>query len=272
MSVAVFPAVASGQAQPDGPPPLLPTLTVNPNSGLQDFDQVSVSGTGYPPSESVLVIQCVMDDTTTIVTCPSSGPFGVPFPSWFFETDAGGSFSGTIRVRALDRPPGTDCRVEHCVLVTRTAFGGGVNAAVADIEFDPTLPLRPESFSVVPDTGLVDGQVVEVRADNTESSFFINYCAGDPFTEPACRRVSGGQHPDADGAVRFSLAVERRPEIGDQVFDCLEVECSIFLSGAPRFGPFVVLPLEFAAVPGENPAPAGADPAAVVAATPRFTG
>jgi hypothetical protein len=88
-------------------------------------------------------------------------------PVRFYDVDAAGNFRGDFRVTVfLDTALGTfDCRVEQCVLganYTPSATG----ARSVPLDFDPAGPdpVR-HTATVTPDTGLVDGQQVQVAGD-----------------------------------------------------------------------------------------------------------
>lgn len=142
-------APASG-AQPGGP-----ELTASPTTGLLPGDEVALTGTGFAPGQ-YHALWCTPDldpaDPTTIAeTCR-----GV---SGGAAAGADGAFTSTFVVErtAGNWLVGPECGdgPETCRLVVSPAPAESPDAeVVASVE----LELVPETFSVTPDTGVLDGQ------------------------------------------------------------------------------------------------------------------
>jgi hypothetical protein len=183
------------------PPP--PAITVTPSTGLADRQIVRVSGSGFTPSNPVVMTQCKAGATLVSGDCSISVYRQA-------VTSADGTFSATLEVRThVDtfgpngQPSTLDCSVSAstCVVNALDESDFPTNAS-APISFDPNAsPLPPPSATVIPSTGLVDGQTVRVAADGFPpgASLFVVQCkagAVDPaIRERRRRRTPPGRLP-----------------------------------------------------------------------------
>lgn len=284
--VAGLPAVTQAQGSP--------TIAVTPSTGLVDYQEVVVTGTGYTPNFPLEVFQCrggAVDEND----CDASNAFEP-------EADDEGNVAVRFRVDARIYLPGNeevDCRTDPagCEIGLGYVVDADEWPEVA-LSFDPDAPLRPPvSATVVPTTGLVDDQVVRVEGEHLSSNeeAFTYVCAvGDAPPGERCdldRLVR--DVPDASGAVELEVSVRRRfrtPLGVDVDCDTHPGGCVVVLSwsffGAPDRRDEV--PISFAALPpatttttsaptttAAEQVPIGAPPApptAAVPGRPSFTG
>lgn len=187
---------------PDEPLHDTATATATPATGLVDGQRVPLSGVGWEPGGHVEMRLCGHRSQV----CDRFGP-GV---------DAGpdGSFVGELTVRTVivDRDGEADCRLVACEI----RLGDDAHVAVVPVGFDPLAPVLDPRLSVVPDTGLVNGQVVRV----TGSGFV-------PGRELLMRRLcyqapDCGLHvvPDADGRFAVDYTVQDVIDVYHGRVDC----------------------------------------------------
>jgi hypothetical protein len=170
------------------PPP--PAITVTPSTGLADRQIVRVSGSGFTPSNPVVMTQCKAGATLVSGDCSISVYRQA-------VTSADGTFSATLEVRThVDtfgpngQPSTLDCSVSAstCVVNALDESDFPTNAS-APISFDPNAsPLPPPSATVIPSTGLVDGQTVRVAADGFPpgASLFVVQCKAGAVDANSC--------------------------------------------------------------------------------------
>jgi hypothetical protein len=141
---------------PDGPLPP-GEVTVTPDTGLVQFQSVTIAGSGFSPSAGVEVVEC-RADATSPSDCVQSAAFQ--------PTSATGTFSLAYPVRRVLRLASGDFDCASapgaCTLVS-SSFGASTVVVVSPISFDPSAPLPPDpTISVAPSTDLVHGQTVTV--------------------------------------------------------------------------------------------------------------
>ena len=255
------PAEAGGSAavplafDPAAPLVTPPTVTVTPATGVGDRDRVTVAGVGFRAGEYLFVAQCRA---------------GAPVPDGCDRNESGvgssdgvgpdGTFTAQVTVDASFLSyDGTvvDCRSEACALV---AFNPSENASAA-IGFDPAAPLRPPVMTVVPTTGLVDGQVVDVvlRVDGQRFGSALRQCVTGDATGARCgpRRFLGfDDEEDGDGSIegRFPVDASFTAEDGTTV-DCRTASCSLVAGEIEDPGDAAVVALAFDPDAPLRPAP-----------------
>jgi hypothetical protein len=113
-----------------------PAMTIAPDSDLVDFQQVTVSGSGYTPGATIGIVQCI-DDPGGQENCDLS-------TLGYTSADAGGAFSAPFEVQRLITVQGAevDCAPDAC------SVGAGnisdfAEAAAAPLTFDPNVPPAP---------------------------------------------------------------------------------------------------------------------------------
>lgn len=110
-----------------------PEVTITPATGLTDHQEVTVSGTGFPGSVELTVLQCETG-ATTFEQCDNS---------WVYwaDVDAGGSFSTTVALRQTIAVQGgpLDCSVAGACVI-----GAGVMPNWSPFA---TVPLEVASFA-----------------------------------------------------------------------------------------------------------------------------
>jgi hypothetical protein len=134
------------------PPP--PTIEVAPSTGLADRQFVSVSASGFEPGEGVYSGQCAAGS----VNASTCGSFRI------LTADATGSIAYSFRVRRVVGLPPTDCQdAPGDCIVFAAAVEDVFESNTVPLEFDPNAPpVPPPTITVVPSTGLLDGEAVAI--------------------------------------------------------------------------------------------------------------
>jgi hypothetical protein len=125
-----------------------PTLTVTPNTGLENGQVVSLSGTGFGDVFSIAALECPSQfagrTEFTITEVLSSCGFITSASA--ITVDAAGNLTGSAPVQEIFTPssggPSYDCTVRNdCVLLV-AGLGGpsGLLGATAPITFGPNVP------------------------------------------------------------------------------------------------------------------------------------
>jgi virginiamycin B lyase len=222
-------------------------ITVTPDTGLVDGQTITVSGTGFTGQSELAFYQCAgpsgLEDCRRVLAADDSVPVAND-----------GTFWGSGRVRAVFTDNGTthDCRVEACTLAvdyvfridsasgrpspeaTGTPEGDDFPLAKAPIAFDPAGPLLPPPvLTATPDTGLVDGQSVDVAGTGytPDSTVRLTLCPTASTSIADCD--FSGPFPvelqaDATGAIATTVEVVTRVVGFDEgPVDCRTTSCSV---------------------------------------------
>jgi hypothetical protein len=135
-SIVAAAIVASALPVLAAPAAAAPALEVTPNTDLVDFQQVTVSGTGFTPGATIGMAQCLGTATDESGCDLSNSPITT--------ADAAGSFETTFVVERLITVAGEDidCAVTDC------AFGVANLADFSEsgfvlLSFDPNVPPQP---------------------------------------------------------------------------------------------------------------------------------
>ena len=236
---------------PAGPDPVRRTVTVDPDSGLVDHQQVQVSGDDFTTDPRwggyAELLQCRLpaegyDD------CDTGGyEFG--------EVDTDGHLDTPFRVETILRLEGGathDCRTGGCVLSVRDNGEGFAEGAQAALDFDPAGPLAPPpTVTVTPSTGLADGDIVEVDGAGWRPNNFVAVlqCRSAATDFGGCDMNSFGYtQTDEDGAFDLRRGVAATFRVSRGRLDCRIRSCSLFVFGEEDFddlGAAVRAPLEF---------------------------
>lgn len=213
-----------------------PTLTVTPDAGLADGQQVDVSGDGFDGGSLVSLVQCAAAPEGN-----QACDLGTEDPAVVGDD---GSITRTYPVAAVIetvRGDRVDCRRRGaCELA---AIQDDTERALAALVFeaDATL-LPPPVITVRPDRGLVDGQVVEITGEGLRPGrpIFLAQCAPGPESLDACR--FGGSEEvagDAEGHLSARFTVLAEITDGDRRIDCRATPepCLIVASVDGRTGP-----------------------------------
>lgn len=192
------------------PPPPPPTISVTPDTGLVQGQQVSVTGGNFAPNSFVAIGECLTGSQPQGY-CGFGGS-GVP-------TDANGAFTTTFSVRrgVLDfasYPPGVvDCAsaAQKCS-VTAFSYDGGDQAATP-VDFDPSVPINEPDVTVSPQFDLPDRALVHVHSSGLVPGdrVIVSQCDSDaPAVTGSCS--SGFPNlliADANGEVDTTVRVHR---------------------------------------------------------------
>ena len=116
-----------------------PSVSVTPNSGLLDAQQVSVSASGFTANTQIAIIECT-SGATSQNDCDLS-------TLNYTNADGLGNVSASYNVfRQIfpaNDPAGLDCATASCVLAVAN-ISNQTEAASTPIAFDPTVPLPPQ--------------------------------------------------------------------------------------------------------------------------------
>lgn len=222
-AAVVIPAVAGAQSGSTLPPEA-GAISVTPNVDLVDGQTITVTGTGWPAHGTVNLVQCEgAEDHCT-------GPDGSA------PTDGAGSFSTTMRVRAVFADyDGTvvDCRLSPCAL----RLDIGVRHAAASLSFDPVAPLLPSPTVVVaPDVDLIDGQDVAVSGTGFFPDEFVHLAecpAGASAFQQCAVLAHGGDITDPSGNFSTTVEVVARFQSFFTPVDCRQTACVLVAGPLP---------------------------------------
>ncbi len=153
---ACSPPMIAGSAAPvaDASPPCTPTMEAKPHTGLLDGQNITVSGSGFPPNDFLPLTECPTG-ATNAEDCETE-------LEGFAQTDQTGAFSTSLTVmRQIPTETTTlDCaRRGACVVVAVNEANDTVEAATPITFKNVPLP----TLSVSPATNLSDGQNVTVN-------------------------------------------------------------------------------------------------------------
>lgn len=276
--VAVVAVVVAAALTAGAPPARAaePTVTVTPSTGLVDFQQVQVTGSGFEPNALLEVYEC-RGGAVTEADCDAGN-------ADFIDIDSSGNvvpYNMWVDAR-IHLPSGTavDCRTDPsgCQIGVGFLVDAGQWPA-APLAFDPTAPLLPVvSATVTPSTGLVDGQVVQVRGEHLsfrEEAFAFVCAVGAADVGYRCDLDHQARGvPASDGSIDLALTVHPTfdPPLGDAV-DCTTATggCVVLVSWGFSFVPdrSTTVPIAFAVTTPTTPP---ANPPTPVEGTAVFTG
>lgn len=234
-----YPAPLALGAPHDGKDSIGLPVKAEPATGLVDGQTVQVTGTGFPPGESVGVVMCTReagrDHGARGVDACNIGRYASA------TADADGVATASFQVSRLVVLDGqeVDCASEaqRCLIgmgmISDYDQSGGVL-----IGFDPTAPLpEPPVVSVEGDAPFTDGQQVTVRVDGLRpnSSVGATVCTAD---ELICSGSASDGVVGDDGTAAFDLRLWRvfsappweSSAVGQDV-DCALVTCRLQVWG-----------------------------------------
>jgi hypothetical protein len=199
-----------------------PGLVVTPATGLLAGDTVTVTGSGFLPSDFLRITECAKDS-----------PF-CSGPSVYLQADGTGGFSTPLTVQL--RVPDSSGNPTHCLAVACVVQAESTRdpdyVARMPVVFDPNQPLPPTpAITVEPATGLLHDQTVTVTGTGFDPESFIDLSQCGSDSGPFCGEFSGSAQADAAGAFTTTLPVSRLVSAfgptGYTVQDCATVPCSI---------------------------------------------
>lgn len=239
----------------DGKDSIRLPVVAEPQSGLVDGQEVTVTGSGFQPGEAVGLVQCAKEagGDSPEVRAGIQGCYINQYTS--LTADDAGVATGTYEVRRLLTTPLTgtiDCaaEAERCMLAMG-ALSDYDRSGAAPVVFDSAVePIDLPTIEVSPTEGLGDGDVVHVVAEGLTPGemLYAEVCSSDP---QACWQAGGldvqtesdswlgsggpvGLRVDADGRVEGDVTVWQYlpgPEPRTYV-DCAVSRCALRLSGS----------------------------------------
>lgn len=268
----VLSAVTTFHAVPAGAGPA-PSMSVTPDSGLADGDEVSITVSGLEPGTLAYVEQCEAGAATWLY-CDHAG-FGV-------EETADGAGNLVVRLpvytKIYTNNGEIDCRATPCDLGLFLGPIQGSPTVAVGIAFDPSAPERPApAISADPVSDLRNGDVVRIVGSGLRAfdhALVVQCAARTLGSFGQCNPVIGDTQADADG--NLTVDYEVRVEIGldhESQADCRVVECSLVLLrfDSPEAPDAFTLSFVVGTDEPLDPGPQAPSLATVVA-TPRFTG
>jgi hypothetical protein len=212
-SYGSFPVIVATPVSFDDsvPPPPPPAISVTPDTDLVRGQQVTVTGSNFPPNAFVQLSEC-LTGADQLGYCSYGGGAGT-------QADGSGSFTATLAVKrgVLDftnYPPSViDCASapQKCS-VNAFSYEGG-DSASAPIDFDASVPIVVPTVSVSPQFGLADRALVHVHSSgfapgeqvivsqcDSDAPTFGGSCSDGPLTILTA---------DADGVVDTTMRVHR---------------------------------------------------------------
>ena len=168
-------AVASGAAA-------APVLKVAPSKGLADFQQVTVTGSGFAAKTPVLTWECE-PGKVEIARCDFTTLVPV-------ATNAHGAFTLHRPVRRTISPGAAgqtvDCAAKAgCLLVAESSASAAASVAIS---FNPKIPPKKPTITVSPATKLTDHQLVTVTGKSSRCSH--SWCSSRNASPTPCSKVS----------------------------------------------------------------------------------
>ena len=257
------PGVLTPLGPNDGRDSIQLPVAVEPSSGLDDGDTVTVSSTGFVPGEQVGIVQCATeaggetrDQRAGIDGCDLGRVE-------YAEADADGRATGTFTVRRVLTTPVTgtvDCaEAERCIVamgaISDYDRSGGFGLAFAG----GGEPIDIPTVTVTPAEGLADGDVVHVEGEGfaPDALLGLSVCSVDPsgcWNTGEEHRLSGdeladlgygdhgmdaevlhiGLRSDGDGRVQGDVPVWRflPGTTAGTYIDCAVSRCALRLAAA----------------------------------------
>ena len=227
-------------------------LTVSPRTGLVDHQLVTVSGSGFLPSSTVYVSQCLAAQS------PTSGPCDYATQR-YVKVNAKGEFTaskfvlerrqiqyvrnGVKRIDCADAP-------SKCVIRAQSTGIGSSNPPTVTLVFDPHRPPATATAQLSPATGLVDLQAVGV----TGTGFTPGYGVGIQQCEAtgaktfvgcdysSIRTVTAGFHGEFSISYYVRRKISTFTPTGPAAVDCAASsgKCVLVLQGSPSQPPKTV--------------------------------
>lgn len=259
-----FPMPIALGAPDDGKESVGLPVRAEPSGGLVDGQSIQVTGTGFPPGESVGVVMCTReagrDHGARGVEACNLGRFAQT------TADADGVATTAFEVARLVVVDGQeiDCASEpqRCLigmgLISDYDRSGGVL-----VDFDPTQPLPdPPEASIEGNAPFDDGDLVTVHVDGLrpDTPVGATVCTGDGghCADSAVNAMTG-----ADGSATFPMRLWRvfpapvwDSATAGQDVDCALVPCSLQVWGESIGGRTLPLvPLGFTSDPIERTRP-----------------
>ncbi|MDO8364750.1 MAG: PxKF domain-containing protein [Actinomycetota bacterium] len=255
-------------------PPQSGDIVVTPNTGLVDGQQVQLTATGWPttagsPGRTLFVTQCAIGDGGSNQSCDPTTQRAYPLNPDGSLPPVQFTVKETLNITWPNNPTAWSC--------TTSPNGCGLRGAVYPND-DPTQPWQmmelpsqntvnfgqppPQaSLGLVPDTGLVDGQLIQLTATGWPASrtLYVTQCRTDiGLSLEACApatQVIYTLQPDGTLPAGSTFSVARQLATGSGPVDCGVTPCGlvgVVWPGEPMVGYPIALddpsnnPIQFA--------------------------
>ena len=186
----------------------LAAVAVLPSVGLRDLQAVEVTVSGYAPDAPVGLAQCVVFGAGAGGICHGANRQDV-------TTDGAGTARATFVVRRVitEALGAVDCATDPagCAIFASQAAQPTTHAPLS---FDAAVPPSGPVITVVPDTGLRDGQTVQVTGSGftPDRRIKVAQCPAGTFAFEACD-LATQVFAQSDAAGSFSVAFTVRAGI-----------------------------------------------------------
>lgn len=183
-----------------------PTLVVEPDRGLVDGAEITVTGQNFVPGETARLTQCVIGGNDALPGCYSLNPTGE------IQVNESGGFAVTATARRFVQGAAGEIDCLENPYGCRVVVTGEKVPNPIEIVFDGSVrPAPGPDYRVSPSDGLADGDTVHVEItgfDGTEGDEFVaQQCVDLLAPEVACGPSLAGVI--SDGAIVFDMPVTR---------------------------------------------------------------
>ena len=202
----------------DGRVPIVrPLITVAPATSILDRSTVTVVGRRFESDAFVDIDECAWTDAIRCL-----GGIG------FAQTDANGTFTTSVRLRAPGQGSGLAARPNLCQIWV--APQGDVDHIVATgLGFDPTSMPQIPHVSVEPSTALRHEQNVAVHGSGfiPDADVSVEECVTNAPDSGGCRFLANAA-TGHDGALETEVAVRRRVGVDDCAVSTCVLRVTVF--------------------------------------------
>ena len=240
-------------------------LTVSPRTGLVDHQLVTVSGSGFLPSSTVYVSQCLASKP------PTSGPCDYATQR-YVKVNGKGQFTASqfaLERRQIQYVGNTVKRVDcadapfKCVIRVQASGLASPNPPSVTLVFDPSKPPATATVQLSPATQLVDLQAVGLTGAGFTPGYgvAIEQCVAKTATTfvgcdfSTASTVTAGFHGEFSTSYFVRRKISTTSSSGPAAVDCAAAPgiCVLLVQGSPSQPPKTVA-LDFdASVPAVPP-------------------
>jgi neocarzinostatin family protein len=210
-----------------------PSIVATPATGLTDGAVVTVTGTGFPPNDALVAIEC--SPQAGVSSASAESECGISHANLTVTSDGSGNVDTTLTVHTgnIGSDPASVCPPASgsCFIAVSEASATSTVRAVAPIAFGsgspggstsassggspPAAAASGPSIVVAPATALASGQTVAVsgRGFPADDSLIVVECsplaetASDPSSECDVPKANLSVKSDASGNINTSLTV-----------------------------------------------------------------
>ncbi|HMJ16059.1 MAG TPA: neocarzinostatin apoprotein domain-containing protein, partial [Polyangiaceae bacterium] len=202
---------------PPPPPPPELSITVTPTSGLQDYQQVSVTGTNFPSNSFVGYRLCRGSSTGSPADCETMSGTGL--------TDISGNLNGTAQLRYTVTPPEgvpfTCDDAAGCKLMVLPSYNSTELVESEPLHFHTPAPVRVGSVQLSPQPVPVGPAVTATGEDwAAYSAVLLKLCTSATHAIPNQCLTPYIAQVGGDGHFSTTLVVRGEWDNGVSFVDC----------------------------------------------------